>query len=77
MEAKEENLWITLDDDGSGVSDMELERFNTSLQAGIETGGVGMMNVSRRISLRYGPQYGISLLHSEYGGLCTRIVLPQ
>jgi len=76
VEEKEENLWITIDDDGSGMTDEELKRFNTSLQSGIETGGVGMMNVSRRIALRYGTQYGTLLLRSDYGGLCARMVLP-
>ena len=76
VEEKEKNLWITIDDDGSGMTDEELKRFNASLQSDIETGGVGMMNVSRRIALHYGMQYGTLLLHSEYGGLCARMILP-
>lgn len=76
-EVNEKHLWITIDDDGKGMADVELEKFNASLKAGSEIGGVGVMNVSRRIALRYGAQYGILLMHSEYGGLCTRIILPR
>ena len=70
------DLLITVEDDGAGMTDSELQKYNEYLKQGIETGGVGMMNVYRRIALRYGDGYGIVLTHSEYGGLCTKIRLP-
>ncbi len=76
-EVKENCLWIIIDDDGSGMTEAELEKYNASLQTCIEAERVGMMNVSKRIALRYGTQYGIWLMQSEYGGLCTRIILPE
>ena len=72
----EDNLYLTIDDDGMGMTVAEMDRFNASLKSGNETGGVGMMNVSRRIMLRYGVGYGLFLTHSKLGGLCSHIVLP-
>lgn len=76
-EVKESCLWIMIDDDGIGMTDVELAQFNALLKTGGETEGVGMMNVNRRIVLRYGLQHSILLLHSEYGGLRTCIILPN
>ena len=67
-------LWV--EDNGKGMTQEELVLFNESLRQGIETGGVGMMNVGRRIALRYGSEFGLKLLSSASGGLCTQIMLP-
>ena len=70
-------LYIRIDDDGIGMTEEKLEQINLSLKQRIATGGVGMMNVNRRITLRYGAEYGLFVSVSEYGGLCTYIVLPE
>lgn len=71
------DVCIAVDDDGAGLPEQERAALNETLRKGCETGGVGIMNVSRRIALRYGAHYGIWLEASEYGGLRTCILLPK
>ena len=69
-------LLLLVDDDGTGMTGEALDTYNEALRTGSEAGGVGMINVSRRIRLRYGEPYGIRLQRSELGGLRTCILLP-
>ena len=62
---QEDKMLITIQDDGAGMSAVQLQnlldkKFDfTSSEEG--TGGHGLMNVHRRIVLRYGNQYGIKI----------------
>ncbi len=69
-------LYLCVEDDGDGMSVEEIRRRNDMLREGSGGGGVGMMNVSRRISLKYGEEYGITLLPGRERGLRVMLVLP-
>ncbi|WP_193726986.1 sensor histidine kinase [Paenibacillus guangzhouensis] len=77
MEQKEHDFTMYVEDNGTGISDEEIERLNQRLrQSSIrmeET--TGLMNVHRRIQLRYGAEYGITMSRSELGGLQVKINL--
>ncbi|MEK5256534.1 histidine kinase [Paenibacillus sp. FSL F4-0125] len=68
---------IYVEDNGRSISDAEIEQLQKRLrQSAIrmeET--TGIINVHRRIQLRYGEEYGITVSRSALGGLQVRINL--
>ncbi|KQX48965.1 cache domain-containing sensor histidine kinase [Paenibacillus sp. Root444D2] len=77
---QEDHMLITIQDDGAGMSAVELQnlldkKFDfASSEEG--TGGHGLMNVHRRIALRYGNQYGIKIESSLKQGTTIFLTLP-
>lgn len=74
----EQDLMIEVADNGSGLTDTELEELNEKLASGREGGGIGLLNTCRRIQLYYGMPYGIRVYHNEREGkgLLERLTLP-
>ncbi|MCJ8013398.1 histidine kinase [Paenibacillus sp. KQZ6P-2] len=68
---------IYVEDNGRSITDEEIEQLQTRLRRSSkrmeET--TGIMNVHRRIQLRYGEEYGITVSRSELGGLQVTINL--
>ncbi|MCY9670007.1 histidine kinase [Paenibacillus alginolyticus] len=75
FEKNEESLSFYVEDNGSAVTDEEIDRLNTRLQRseGRLEETTGLVNVHRRIQLRYGAEYGITMARSALGGLKVRI----
>lgn len=77
---QEDTMLITIQDDGAGMSAVQLQhlldkKFDfASSEEG--TGGHGLMNVHRRIALRYGNQYGIKIESSLKQGTTIFLTLP-
>jgi len=69
-------ILIYLDDNGAGMGDEALEQYNDAFRRGADTGGIGALNVCRRIRLRYGPDYGVWFEHAAGGGLRAVLRLP-
>jgi two-component system sensor histidine kinase YesM len=69
-------LFIHVEDNGTGMTDTQIVEYNEALNKCTDTGGIGMMNVNRRLRLRYGDDYGITLSRSGKGGLCVVVKLP-
>jgi len=85
MEAKvsEDNcLIIKVKDDGVGMDNSTLERIRTSLadensaQNDTKTSSIGLMNVSSRIKLTYGNEYGIHIYSEPDAGTEVTIKIP-
>lgn len=74
---REDAFYIYVEDNGEKISDEELEELGKRLRYSTnqieET--TGLLNVHRRIQLRYGMEYGISVSRSELGGLQATIKL--
>jgi two-component system sensor histidine kinase YesM len=81
---KDDDLIIVLEDNGVGMTPEHLASLNKQLSANQlaeaklhkgagNSGGIGMMNVHRRIQLVFGEQYGLSI-ESELG-VGTRIYI--
>lgn len=76
-----EELHITVEDNGVGMGESQLERIRASLaentselpDTGIPPGSVGLINISRRVKLKFGLKYGLSI--DSVLGQGTRAVL--
>lgn len=76
---QDDRMVITIQDDGAGMSAARLQslldkQFTLPTEEG--TGGHGLMNVHRRIVLRYGRQYGIAIESNLGIGTQISIILP-
>ncbi|NOU86265.1 HAMP domain-containing protein [Paenibacillus sp. LMG 31460] len=74
-EKNEDGYSFYVEDNGSAVTDEEIDRLNSRLQRseGRLEETTGLVNVHRRIQLRYGAEYGITMARSALGGLKVRI----
>jgi two-component system sensor histidine kinase YesM len=73
-----EDLFITVADNGRGMKEERLDEIRSLLKMNLSTnssthGGVGLSNVSRRIKMQYGVDYGLSILSEVDKG--TRVVI--
>ncbi|WP_339290139.1 histidine kinase [Paenibacillus sp. FSL W8-0187] len=72
-------LYIYVEDNGEFITDEEIEALGKRLRYSTnqieET--TGLLNVHRRIQLRYGEEYGITVSRSELGGLQAIIKLSM
>lgn len=75
-----QGVCIAVRDNGPGMEpeqmEAQLQRMNEG-QLPEGPGGHGLVNVHRRIVLKYGSAYGIRLHHRESGGLEVRVLLPE
>ena len=68
-------LSIVVEDNGDGMSDTDLALLQNNLA---DTGIVektGIINVNRRLQLKYGDKSGLQVEKSEYGGLKVKIII--
>lgn len=77
MERSGNDFTLYVEDNGKGITDEVIEQLNLRLRQSSnrmeET--TGLINVHRRIQLRYGAEYGITTSRSELGGLQVKINL--
>ncbi|MDR6549901.1 sensor histidine kinase [Paenibacillus qinlingensis] len=77
---QDHQMLIQIQDDGAGMSAQQLQTLKdrkfqmTTTEEG--TGGTGLMNVHRRIALRYGNQYGVTIESSLKQGTTISLTLP-
>ncbi len=71
----QDELCITVEDDGQGISPEMLERFNTCDPHPV-SGHLGLYNVHSILRNYYGAHYGLRLNNGEKGGACITAVLP-
>ncbi|WP_165452462.1 cache domain-containing sensor histidine kinase [Paenibacillus thalictri] len=87
--AENDDLIMTVEDDGVGMDDPALERLLLRLSAPEETtsaarntafgqrnGGYALRNVHQRLQLLYGKPYGIRIQHNDHKGMTVLIRLP-
>lgn len=76
-EREDGDFSLYVEDNGQSITDEEIEQLRKKLRYSSkqieET--TGILNVHRRIQLRYGEEYGITVSRSELGGLRVRIKL--
>ena len=69
-----ERIFITIEDDGLGISVSRLEEVNRQLgRRGINRSHIGICNVHQRIRLKYGEEYGLGI--SSVEGEMTRVTI--
>lgn len=77
-------LIATVKDDGAGMDEAALKRIRQRVECSDEafsaegpgTGGTGLRNVNRRIQIRYGERYGLSIQSSPGRGTTVTLRLP-
>lgn len=69
---------ITVEDDGIGIEDVELERLNEKIkELDRESSGFGLSNIYWRLKLTFGDKAGMKLEQLPSGGLRTVIAIPD
>ncbi|CAI6067538.1 sensor histidine kinase [Cohnella sp. JJ-181] len=71
-------LSIEIEDNGEELDVLRLEQLRKSVSAAdraIET--TGLLNIHRRLQLKFGPDCGLSLSRSELGGLKAQLTIRQ
>jgi len=67
---KNDQWFLSVEDDGKGMEPEALTRLQQSLSEPLgEEMGCGLWNVHQRLTLRFGEQSGVHLTASELGGL--------
>ena len=76
-EVLEESIRITVEDDGMGINERQLELIKSHLKNGNLTGKIGIFNVQSRLLLHYGKDYGMNI-ESVYGtGTVVTVIIPK
>ncbi|MFD2331674.1 sensor histidine kinase [Cohnella sp. GCM10020058] len=71
-------LRIGVEDNGPGLQPEELDKLRSRMnQTDLGGESTGLINVHRRLQLRFGAEYGISIARSELGGLLVNIIIPM
>src|SRR5574344_241977 len=73
------NLYISISDNGTGISPEKLEELKKKLSNGmVETisSSIGMVNVNQRIKLYYGDEYGLEIASELGKGTTVTIHIP-
>ncbi|WP_409342068.1 sensor histidine kinase [Paenibacillus sp. MBLB4367] len=77
MDYDGDELTIYMEDSGGNLTDDDLESLNRKLSRSAQSieDTTGLINVHRRIQIKYGSEYGLLMSRSELGGLRTAIRL--
>lgn len=72
---KDNDLYITIEDNGMGMTEEELEKLTRSMSNKDKNAlsGIGVSNVDARLKLHYGPSYG--LIYESSPGEFTRVTI--
>lgn len=72
--SEENSIFLSIEDDGAGMTQEELEHLKTSLQTSHNSlNGIGVANVDTRLKLHYGADYG--LIYESEPGAYTRVTI--
>lgn len=86
IETTKKDLFISVVDDGLGISQDILDEINDSLErvavsyvdkSRKGSGGIALRNVSRRIKLLFGDEYGVHIYSTVGIGTDVRLTLPK
>lgn len=77
VEKRDENMVITVRDDGVGMDQETIDKIMNEAQTkATKAEGVGINNVIERIKLNYGEEYGLRYESEVYCGTQVEIILP-
>ncbi|MCI8584413.1 MAG: sensor histidine kinase [Lachnospiraceae bacterium] len=71
-----EEVLLTVEDDGVGMTEEEIDRLNQTIDVLINDGSYGVKNVHQRLAIRYGKEYGLYYRKNPHGGITVEIRLP-
>ena len=73
----EEDTFIVVSDNGSGMTENQIQKMNNSISEYDKDFGYGIRNVNKRIELLFGKEYGLHYEQNELGGVTVIIHLPS
>ena len=80
----EQRLIIRISDDGAGMSRTQAEALREKLNAGMDglitsgtRHGIALVNISERLKLYFGEEYGLSFSSAEQCGTIVELTLPR
>ncbi|MDF2650414.1 MAG: hypothetical protein K0Q73_6219 [Paenibacillus sp.] len=77
FEAAGQTLSISVEDNGPGLLEGEADKLlNRMNREEIEGESTGLINVHRRLQLKYGAEWGVSISQSSLGGLLVQMNIP-
>jgi len=81
MEEMEDELRVVIQDNGMGITMDKLAALKEALlestmEPSVYDAGVGLVNISRRVKLKFGQQYGLSIESRPGEGTCITLHLP-
>ncbi|WP_150269574.1 sensor histidine kinase [Paenibacillus tepidiphilus] len=73
-----EMLELRIEDNGESLTEETLERLRHQLaiQGSYQGETTGIINVSQRLRIKFGPPFGLQVGRGELGGLCVRVIIP-
>lgn len=76
-----EEIRIAVSDNGRGMDRGKMEELNRKLRLKnqmplLDTGGVGLMNIAKRMWIYYGEKASITVKNNRDCGVCTELTLP-
>ncbi|MDQ0877746.1 two-component system sensor histidine kinase YesM [Paenibacillus sp. V4I3] len=79
-----ENLYLSVNDNGTGISLEQLEEINNTMEClsptdgldGDSVSGIGLANVHKRIRMIFGEPYGIRMTSELEGGTTVSLTIP-
>jgi len=77
-----DSIKLTVTDNGKGLEAEKIKEINQSLESGIDTGEqsesrIGLTNVSRRIKLHFGDEYGLTARSRKGEGTSVSVTIPK
>lgn len=76
--AAEERLTFSVEDNGGGLSEERMAELTGRMNAAEEEGETtGLLNIQRRLKLKYGDNGGLELKRGSMGGLLVTIYIPR
>lgn len=69
--------WIKIEDNGSGMEKQRLEKLMEELSQSSENNTSAIFNINRRLRIKFGAEYGVTVENSENGGLRIWLRLPK
>lgn len=72
-----ENIILTVEDNGCGISDRDMEEINRHINDEKANGALGLRNINRRYKIVYGSEYGLTIGKSAMGGLLVTVKFPD
>jgi two-component system sensor histidine kinase YesM len=69
-------LVITIEDNGEELTEEKLSILKTMLSSGTDMENTGLVNVHRRLRIRYGERAGLRISRGGQGGMKAQLIIP-
>lgn len=73
---EKEQIWVIIEDNGSGMEEQRLRDLDEELFKGTEAKDSAIFNINRRLKIKFGSDYGVTLQNSSMGGCRVCLHLP-